>query len=152
MKKILGVLISFFLASLMSGITDTVNAQDGPIVVIVNQENPINDLSVQEVKNYYTRKTKSRWPKTNTPIYPIDYQQDPEIRVVFLKKVLKMSREAFATYYYQRKISNGERPPITVYSAEQVIMGVQKYEGAIGYVYESEAQGKKGIRIICKIE
>ena len=124
----------------------------GKLVVIVNNSNPISNLSPLEVKNYYLRKTKSRWPGSNAPIYPMDFKNNPQVSKDFHSKILKMSREEVVTHFSQRRIANGERPPIKVYNIEQIIMGVSKYPGAIGFMYAKDLTDKSQVKVVCEVD
>ncbi|NJK86124.1 MAG: hypothetical protein HC906_09295 [Bacteroidales bacterium] len=152
MKKIFIIIIILFFTIFNGKIQSTGTfQQSGSLVIIVSKNNPVNQLTVQEVKNYYLRKSKSRWPQNNSLIFPIDYKENTALRKKFLKDVLHMTGEEFSTYFYQQKISNGDRPPIEVNDITQVISGIEKFEGGIGYAFRSEITDINKVKIVCEI-
>ena len=47
-------------------------AQNLDVAIIVNKENTVDKLSAGEVKLYWLRKIKKRWPDLNKNIKPVD--------------------------------------------------------------------------------
>ena len=131
----------------------TLKAQSEEVVVIVNANNSVENMSMAKVKLYFLRKTKRRWPENNKSIKPVDQHRTASIRLVFYNKVLKMSIEDVETYFVEKQISNAEKPPVIVDSDRKVINYVSEKEGGLGYVYKNSlsASDFKKIKIVIKL-
>ena len=120
-----------------------VQAQDNGFVVIVNQGNPIGQMTVGQVKLYYLRKIKKRWPSIQKNIRPVDRVGTPSVKNLFLKQVVRMSNGAMSQYFTQKQYTNAETPPIRLSNDTQVVNYVQGHVGAIGYISKGTYQAVK---------
>jgi len=115
--------------------TNAVAAQEGSLVVIVNKDNTaVTEMSSGQIKLYFLKKIKIRWPKIHQAIKPVDHEYLTPTRKLFYSKVLRMSPEDVGQYYVSRQISNAIKPPQKVISEQDVIDFVMANVGAIGYV------------------
>lgn len=133
MKKIISLTIILF--TLLCALP--ANAQSG-IVVIVNQNNTaVNTMSEGQVKLYFLKKIKIRWPNINEAILPVDLPSSNQASKTFYDKVLKMTKEDVSQYFVSRQISNAIKPPVLKESEDDVINYVTLHNGAIAYVSEA---------------
>ena len=102
--------------------------------VIVNKNNPIGTLSNVEVKSYYLRKLKSRWPGINKSIRPVDRKVKCREQEMFYAYVLGMNTAEVEQYFTTRQLQNAERPTDKFASETEIIDFVASEPGAIGYV------------------
>jgi len=142
MKKILSLLIIIASINLYDGFISKVNAQSG-LIIIVNNDNPTGEMSVGQVKLYYTRKIKKRWPKTNASIKPVALKKSSS-KTAFLSSVLKMSASEVDNYFKQRQFANAEAPPVQFSSDAEVINFIVNNPGAIGYVSKAGYNAASG--------
>jgi len=70
-KKTLTALIAIILISTLGSFSPSTKP-GVPLAIIVNKDNPVASMSAGEVKLYWLRKIKSRWPAINKNIRPVD--------------------------------------------------------------------------------
>lgn len=141
---ILGILIAATtLVGLQSFKPAPVSFDGEGIVVIVNKDNPVTELTSGSAKLYYLRKIKRRWPAIEKTIKPVDRKGSPALKNAFFTQVLEMSVEAGNNYFTQRQFSNSEMPPVQLDSDEEVVSYVAENIGAIGYISKSAYQSSR---------
>lgn len=126
-----------FLALLTIGLCCSFSNEPVPaeqIAVIVNKENPVGDLSASEVKLYYLRKIKKRWPELNKNIRPADRKGKCAERDAFYAGVLGMKDTEVEEYFVNKQLQNAERPQDKFATEADLINFVAEEPGAIGYV------------------
>ena len=132
---IVGIFVAFSSTSI---------AQDEQIIVIVNKDNPIKELTAEQVKQYYLRKINKRWPEINKSIKLVRHAHNG-IQESFNSKILDMSSENVSQYFTQRQFANAETPPVDKATDSAVILYVSTNIGAIGYVRKSSASAAEGM-------
>lgn len=123
---LLGLLMSF-------KINDT-HKTAGSIAIIVNKENPNAALTLADVKLYWLRKIKKRWPGIEKNIKPVDFKTSNAAQQAFYGTVLKMSAADVQTYFTERQYESAEKPADKVASNDAMIEFVSTEPGAIGYI------------------
>lgn len=122
------------------------------VVVIVNKDNPVNELTAGQAKLYFLRKLKRLWPETNKPIKPVDRDDDFTTKEIFYGKVLGMQSSEVVNYFKQRQFANSETPPARFKSDEEIVRYVSENEGAIGYIsLESYQENKNKVKAILNL-
>jgi ABC-type phosphate transport system substrate-binding protein len=106
----------------------------GELAIIVNKENTVAALSASEVKLYYLRKLKKRWPGINKNIRPADRKSKCAEQETFYSKVLGMKAAEVEQYFTNRQLQNAERPQDKFTSDADIINFVESEGGAIGYI------------------
>ncbi len=121
------------------------------VAVIISNDNPIAfkdnpSLSAGEVKAYYLRKIKKRWPETNQNILPADRLKTCPEQKLFYSKILNMNANDVDTYFIEKHYESGEELPHKFVSDKEIVDFVGDEIGAIGYVnvnsLSSEAKAK----------
>lgn len=103
------------------------------IVVIVNSANPVDNLSVGELKKLFLG-DKSRWD-TGKAVAPVMVGPGAPERAAFLKIVCGMSDADLSKYFMQAAFTGKSvTPPKDVSSAGAVKGAVAGSPGAIGFV------------------
>ncbi len=103
------------------------------IVVIVNTSNPVENLSLGELKKLFFS-DRSKWD-TGKSVYPVMMASGAPERTAFLKIVCGMSDADFGKYFMQAAFSGkSATPPKEVASAAAVKGVVSSSPGAIGFV------------------
>ncbi|TAH27068.1 MAG: hypothetical protein EAZ07_02205 [Cytophagales bacterium] len=151
MKKIIYLLIIALGFSLSF---KTPDASEASISIIVNKENPISTLTTGEVKLYWLRKIKKRWPEINKNIKPADRKSNSPEQAAFYKKVLNMTGTDVEAYFTQKQYENAEKPQDKFANDIAIIDFVSEEVGAVGYVNTSSLSGdyKNKVKVICQIE
>jgi len=124
----------------------------GDLVIIVNRENPIASLSASEVKLYFLRKLKKRWPEINKNIHPVDRKTKCAEQEAFYSKVLGMTAAEVEQYFTNRQLQNAERPQEKFTSDSDVINFVESEPGAIGYINARSLSGDVRARVKVMLE
>ncbi len=122
------------------------NAED--MVVIVNSRLDVNSISLDDVRDIYQGKTQFLAGKR---LKPIDQSEDQEIRKVFLADVLRLSKSDYTKHWMHLVFLEGTNAPVLRDDSAAVVQTVKETEGAIGYVWASEAANAKGIKMVLTI-
>lgn len=105
-------------------------------MIIANKDNPITVLTASEVKLYYLRKIKKRWPGINKNIRPADRKKKCAERDSFYS-MLGMTDSQVEQYFMNKQLQNAERPPDKFSTEDELIDFVADEIGAIGYIKAS---------------
>jgi ABC-type phosphate transport system substrate-binding protein len=120
--------------------TQSAQAAGDPIVVIVNAANPVDNLTMSELKKLFMS-DRSKWD-TGKAVAPVMVAAGAPERAAFLKLVCGMSDADFGKYFVQAAF-NGKSatPPKEVGSAAGVKSVVAGSPGAIGFVKAGDFHG-----------
>jgi len=117
------------------------------IVVIVNSANPVDNLSVAELKKLFLSE-RSRWD-TGKAVAPVMLGPGAPERAAFLKQVCGMSDADFGKYFVQAAFTGKDATaPREVSSARDVKSVVAGSPGGIGFVKASDFSGDSGIKAV----
>jgi ABC-type phosphate transport system substrate-binding protein len=148
MNKTIGVTKVFSAAAMLAVLAATcftapvrpVQAAGDPIVVIVNSANPVDNLSVGDLKKLFLS-DRSRWD-TGKAVAPVMLATGAPERTAFLKIVCGMSDADFGKYFLQAAFTGkSATPPKEVSSAQSVKSTVAGSPGAIGFVKALDFHG-----------
>ena len=150
MKKIV-MLMPFLLLMLTAFAPETATTE---IAIIVNKENTVDKLSTGEVKLYWLRKIKKRWPDINKNIKPADRKSKCAEQDTFYSSVLGMSASDVETYFTQKQYESAEKPQDKFTSDAGIIDFVANEPGAIGFVNASSltAEAKASVKVVLVIK
>ena len=142
MKKTNSVTRGFAILAVAMGIgwmaeVSPVEAAGEPIVVIVNNANPVESLSLGELKKLFLG-DRSRWD-TGKAVAPVMLGPGAPERTVFLKIVCGMNDADLGKYFLQAAFTGkSATPPKEVGSAAAVKSFVASSPGGIGFVKASD--------------
>ncbi len=124
------------------------------IAIIVNKENPVEKLTAGEVKLYWLRKIKKRWPEINKNIKPADRKSRSGEQETFYFKVLGMKVSDVETYFTQKQYESAEKPQDKFNNDSEMIDFVSQEAGAIGFVNVSSltAEAKSKVKIVLTVQ
>lgn len=148
MKKI------FFLAPALFVMLTAFSPAPTDIAIIVNKENTVDKLSSGEVKLYWLRKIKKRWPDLNKNIKPADRKSKNSDQDTFYSKVLGMTASDVETYFTQKQYESGEKPQDKFASDAAMIDFVSEEAGAIGFVNTASLspEAKAKVKVVLVIQ
>lgn len=156
MKKIIfhsPLFLAAFILLICAGFK--VNKRSGgvPVAIIVNAENPVNTLTAGEVKLYWLRKIKSRWPVINKNIKPVDRKSKCSEQETFYWKVLSMTTDDVETYFITRQYQNAQKPQEKFNSDKEIIEFVSEEPGAIGFINAASFSGeaKSKVKVVLTV-
>jgi ABC-type phosphate transport system substrate-binding protein len=131
-KPPLAILVGVVLAQMLC-LHPAWPADGGPIVVIVNQANPVQNLSLAELRKIFLS-DHSRW-ETGKAIAPVIVTPGAPERSAFLKTVCGMSNAEFSKYFVQAAFTGKDvTPPREVSNGRDVKSIVAGSPGAIGFI------------------
>jgi ABC-type phosphate transport system substrate-binding protein len=124
------------------------------IAVIVNKENTVDKLTSGEVKLYWLRKIKKRWPDLNKNIKPADRKTKNADQDAFYSKILGMSASDVETYFNQKQYESGEKPQDKFASDAAMIDFVGEEAGAIGFVNTASltAEARSKVKVVLVVQ
>ena len=125
---------SIFIAILLLVALTAFTPAPPELAIIVNKENPTDKLTAGEVKLYWLRKIRKRWPDLNKNIKPVDRTAKNPEQDAFYEKVLGMSAADVETYFNARQYESGEKPQDKFPSDAAVIDFVVAEAGALAFV------------------
>jgi len=123
------------------------------LAIIVNKENTVTTLTESEVKLYWMRKIKKRWPDINKNIRPADYKSKNAAQTTFYAKVLGLTAVDVETYFTQKQYDSAEKPQDKLASDDEMVNFVANEVGAIGFINVaslSEAN-KARVKVVCVV-
>jgi ABC-type phosphate transport system substrate-binding protein len=126
-------------------LTRVVSAETREIAIIVNVRLPVDSISLEEVKGIYLGEIRFIQER---PLKPIDQHESQEIREVFLRDVLEMSKTAYLRHWIHLVFVDSIDAPILRENSAAVIETVRASEEVIGYVWTSETIDQKGVKIV----
>lgn len=126
----------------------TAQARAEDIAMIVNTGLDVRTITLDDVREIYRGKIQFLGGKR---LKPIDQSESQEIRKAFLAEVLRLSKSDYTKHWMHLVFLEGTNAPVLRDDGATVIQTVRDTEGAIGYVWASEAANAKGIKTILTI-
>ncbi|RMH17617.1 MAG: hypothetical protein D6696_15200 [Acidobacteria bacterium] len=116
------------------------HAQNRAFKVVVNGQNPTDELPKEEVSRLFLKKLR-KWPGWDEQVMPADLEVDSPIREAFSLEVL--GRKPIQVHrFWQRQLFAGRDAPPPIFSSDaQVLDFVRRNPGAIGYVASDTSLG-----------
>lgn len=118
------------------------------IAVIVNKSNPIEDMSLAELREYFLAE-RGHWPNGGGKVRVVMLEQGLPTRDAALRLIYNMNEKGYVSHFLGKKF-RGEtlEEPRQQSSAADVIKFVSFVSGAIGYVRPEEVDASvKVIRV-----
>jgi phosphate transport system substrate-binding protein len=141
------LVLAYLVASTLISIRAAGTATEADVAIVVNASNPVNNLTLAELRKIYTGE-RQYW-KANTPIVPLMRSAGARERDVLLRVVFQMTPEQY-THYWVAKVMRAEaaNPPAALFSFGMMHEGVRGNPGAIGYVSVNDVRpGVKVLRV-----
>lgn len=134
MKRFLIPFLSILSLLLFLGSARNYSPQGYSLDNIIKQDNPIEKLTASEVKLYFARKIKQRWPSFEKNIHPATRKTKCVERDAFYCDILGMSEDAVDEYFTNKKLQNAEPPPDNFSTGADLANFVAEESGAIGFI------------------
>jgi len=116
--------------------------------VVVNPANPVNVLSVDELRAIFTASLRF-WPHGG-PIAPFNAPAGTPNRVLFDEAVLRLGPREAGQFWVDQKVRGGPPPPRQVASGVVLVAVVAKLEAAVGYVPAGTCLN--GVKVVAVVE
>ncbi len=134
--KIRQTISLFFSLLLLTGISSLSSAE---VVVIVNPQNTVSDLSAKELADMY-KLDKTTWD-SGGKIEVVNLKEADAIRKTFSEAILKKSSSDVERLYLKRALSGKGQPPKVLGSSSEVKDFVKSNNNSIGYIDIKDADG-----------
>ena len=106
--------------------------EPGSFFVIINSNNPIRELSRDQVAAYFLRR-HATWPN-GSGVHPVDLPPGSQARSAFSRDVLRRAPSDVSAYWIQEIFAGRSEPPEVKNTDAAVLSYVAATPGAIGYV------------------
>ncbi|WP_440903810.1 hypothetical protein ACMZOO_13245 [Catenovulum sp. SX2] len=104
------------------------------LVIVVNKENPIDELSLTNVVDIYTGRYMA-FPNGITA-EPVDLPNESSEKANFYYQATGLSLAKINSYWARLKFTGRYLPPIQLETAENALTYVQKNTNAVAYIDE----------------
>lgn len=139
MKNLVFAIMTIFLIA--SFTVGTAHAStDYGIAVIVNADNPVSEIDVNDLIDFFLKKSR-RW-HDGTTVRFFDQKVNSEERNIFLKKYLRKTDREVDLYWIGQKLYHGDSAPLQVEDSTMAAEMVSSFKGGIGYVIGPVTEGK----------
>ena len=118
------------------------------LVVVVNSQAPVQQLTNQDVKEIFLGE-KAYWGDVH--IVPVGYVDGAAIQSEFLDKVINISENVYKTYWIKRIFREGGTPPKKAATPEEALSIISRNPGAVGFVYGSQMAGATNVREVLRV-
>ncbi|GJM63197.1 hypothetical protein [Persicobacter diffluens] len=143
--------ICFGFVLFLTGVLAPTSLKAQEMVIIVNANNPVDQMEAGNVRLYWLRRIKKRWPQNNKYIRPTDFQSSNVYQDAFYEKILKMNAEKVEKYFMSRQYQNAEKPQDKFGSSEEIIEFIESTEGAIGFVDAKKVANNSKVKVVYKL-
>jgi len=126
----------FFSALLLGSVGGASIASADTIVVLVNKDNPVGQMSVEEVKSIYSG-TKRFWDN-GAKIKPLHMPPESEEKECFIRNIFKVSVSQYKLFWLSQKQKTGETEPLSLQVAYPILNILSRKKQAIGYVSKAD--------------
>lgn len=118
------------------------------IVVVVGERTPLQQLSVQQVRNIFLGLTAFH---EGIRTRPVAYSEHSRIMELFLEQVVEMGPKEYKSWWVRRIFREGDIPPIRAGSSADVLHHIMFNPGGIGFVFERDLKGDEHVRKVLRI-
>jgi ABC-type phosphate transport system substrate-binding protein len=119
-------------------------ARDASVAVIVNPGNPIESISLADLRDIFLG-TRQFW-KDGTHIVPVVRAPSARERDVLLHRIVHMSDLQYQQYWRKRRLAGRGREPVAVVSNGMQMQSVSLESGGIALVATSDLHD--GVKVI----
>lgn len=125
------------------------------LLIIVNKENDIKEISEQDLKRIFIKKRKI-WSEGSQKEKVIDVVYQPYNRPIteqFSEKVVNLSLAGLKKYWIEERYKGGELHPAVSHNTQGVISYIAKNANAIGYIVSvKDLPDMEKVRVIAEIK
>lgn len=124
---------------------DSYTISDGSLLVIVNKDNPVSELTQSDLEKIFLGK-RSFWKGgriiKRCDLVEVDIEEDDTARAIFSVAYLHKDLMTLKSYWIKMIFSGRGQPPVSFSRPEDVINFVAKNPGGIGYIRPDDPTGK----------
>jgi len=135
------------LALLASPILSPAVAAPKTVLVIVSKKLSVTAISLETLRLVFQAQVKT-WPDGTTAV-PFNLPPENALRHDFDSVVLGLEPYLVARYWIDRRVRDGDRPPLRAPSPALMVRVVSSLVGAVGYVEEGTEDAS--VKAIAKI-
>ncbi len=120
----------------------------GEPVVIVNRENPVEQLSPREISDIFLCRRRS-FP-SGAPVFVIEEKRNGPLRETFFRLLNGMTLKRLNTYWARLQFSGEVQPHPSLPHSRDILAAVRENRDAIGYVDEGSLDGS--VKVILRLK
>lgn len=117
------------------------------VVVIVNLDNPINQLSREQVVDIYMGRY-NHFPDGHA-VAPIDMEPESQLRVAYYQKLVNKTVAQINSFWARLQFTGRAVPPVSMENAGLVKNFVKHNRDAIGYVDSQDLDNK--VKVVLRL-
>lgn len=118
------------------------------LVVVVNANAPVEDLSVGDVRDIYLGE-KTYWEGVR--IVPVGYMDGSPRQTEFLERVLAITENRFKTHWIKRIFREGGVPPRKAVTPDEAASLILRTPGGIGFFRAGEVENRTGLKVVFRV-
>lgn len=146
MRNLVALLLCFVTVSFGVGPAAVPAEPFDEIVFIVNESNPVTEISANDIRDYYFKR-KRQWP-TGESVRFIDRALTSSIHDIFVRRILRKSNSDVELFWIGQKLYTGDSAPLRENSDTSTIQFVATFKGAIGYVSSATPIAEQNVKAV----
>ncbi|MAR92369.1 MAG: phosphate ABC transporter substrate-binding protein [Pseudomonadota bacterium] len=131
----------------LAGLMLAASFASAEVVVIVNQDAPINGATAADIQQLFLGK---RNDINGVSLTPVDQSEGNPSRDVFYEKVIEKTPSQLNAYWSRLIFTGKAKPPKKYFDDAEVLETVMEEEDAIGYI--DAAQVAEGVKVIYTVQ
>lgn len=104
------------------------------VVLIVNPDNSLTDISLKDVKKIYLG--KSKFFSSGEKVIPVDQAEKSKVKEIFYEVIVGKSKSQLQKYWSKRIFTGRGTPPKALKDDAAVIEWVAEHPQGLGYVFK----------------
>ena len=120
----------------------------GNIVVIINSDNPLEQLTRHQVVDLYMGR-QLLFPD-GTSALPLDQAMHTTERAIFYRKLVNRRVAEINAYWARLLFSGRASPPRSMIDSDEILRTVRNNPGAIGYIDEDQVD--QTVKVVFRLE
>lgn len=133
---------------MLLALSNTVKAESGRILVVVNQGNTIDSMTRSEVIDIFMGRYNAF--RSGEAAVPIELKGDNELKAIFYEQLVGMSLSRINSYWSRLRFSGRKRGSVQFQSKNELFDYVMTDSSAISYIMPSEL--RDGMKVVYVIE
>lgn len=118
------------------------------IVVVVNAQNPVQELSQRELVDLYMG--RNQFFPDNAIALRLDQAPDSSVRAEFYTKLVNKSVAKVNAYWAKLLFTGRASPPMVLSDSESILQAIRNNRNAIGYMQRDEVDDT--VKVVASVQ
>ena len=141
-KYLLQIILSIVYFALFS---QSLTAMDKEVVVIVNIENSLSDISSTDLRRIWLKKSEY---VNDVKLSPMSSEIQIESKIIFYKSILKKSRKGLRKYYIREELKGVFYKPKSFETIDKLLSIIVSDSTAISFINKSDIPDSLDVKIL----